>query len=102
MIRWAAKYFNTTPQVITDGILYVLIALSGGIATTLNNDEAAKHVPERLLFWSREMNGWFGLSMLSIKLFRSTTFADYVAERKRTGQTEFLTKSSTITTPPKD
>jgi hypothetical protein len=91
MINWLSNYFRTSPQVIVDGLLYVLIAFFGAMIASFNSDEAAKWIAPWLLFWCRSVSTWISAALLALKMFRSTAFAEHVAEKK-SGNTTYFTK----------
>lgn len=64
-----------------DGATYVLIALFGALSSTMGSDEAAKWVEPSTLFWIRTGCTIGGASVLAIKLFRSTSFANHLKEK---------------------
>lgn len=82
--------------VIFDGVIYFLIALFGYLSTAFGSDEAAKYVTPIVLFWTKTIIGSLAAGTLAIKLYRSTTFAEYrqakngsyheVAEEKTTNE----------------
>jgi len=65
-----------------DGALYVAIAFFGAWAAGLGNDEAAKYVADETLFWARTSCGSIGAALLALKMFRSTAFAEHIANGK--------------------
>lgn len=77
---WFLKYFGKMSPMYIDGWLYVLIAMFGGIAASLNSDEAAKYVADWLLFWLRETTTWICAGLLALKMYRSTTYAEHIKE----------------------
>ena len=81
MIRAAASYFASIPPVFIDGTLYLLVALFGYMQTAFGTDEAAKYISPAPLFWIKTAIGALASSVLAIKLFRSTAFAEHQASK---------------------
>ena len=81
MIRAAASYFAGVPLVWIDGTLYLLVALFGYLQTAFGTDEAAKYISPAPLFWIKTGIGALAASVLSLKLFRSTAFAEHQAAK---------------------
>lgn len=93
MINWLFNRFGKLPAVYLDGWLYVLIAFFGAWAACLSSDEAAKWIADWLLFWLRSSCSCISASLLALKMYRSTSFAEHQAEKKmKEGGTSFLTK----------
>jgi len=65
-----------------DGWLYVTIAFFGYWASGLGDDEAAKYLGAETLFWTRRICGSIGAALLALKMFRSTAFAEHLANGK--------------------
>ncbi len=87
------KSLMNIPGMWIDGMLYVLLALTGFWMIFLGTDEAAKWVAPAVLFWTKGVIGSLDAGFLALKLYRSTAFAGHVAEQKlKTGNTEFLSK----------
>jgi hypothetical protein len=68
--------------VFIDGATYVAIALFAALAAEFGTDEAAKYISPMALFWIRLACGTISASLLALKMFRSTAFAEAVAEKK--------------------
>lgn len=83
MIKAVQSYLASIPAVFTDGLVYVLLAWCGAWGAVFASDEAAKYLAPQLLFWIKSMCATSGAALLSIKMFRSTSFADHQAEKKR-------------------
>lgn len=87
-----------------DGIIYAVIALCGFLGTELGTDEAIKYVSPQALFWIKMLVGGLGATFLAVKMYRSTTFADYKQAKNgtyHTGDTQTLTKNDIPPTTPK-
>ena len=83
MIRGLAAYFAGVSPVFIDGLTYVMIALVGAIAAALSSDEAAKFIQPTMLFWGRTVCQSVGAALLALKMFRSTSFAEHIEEKKQ-------------------
>lgn len=90
MIRSIAAYCATIPPVFIDGLLYALVAMFGFLQTQFGSDDAAKFISPQVLFWIKTVVGAMAAMALSIKLYRSTAFADHQAQKK--ADTAFLTR----------
>lgn len=64
-----------TPVVI-DGSLYVLVAVFGTMTALLSNDDSAKWIEPRTLFWVKFWVGAASAAALALKMFRSTQYSD--------------------------
>jgi hypothetical protein len=95
MIRKISIYFSTIPAVFIDGTLYVLIALGTANSAALSTDMAAKYIDAQILFYIQWINGSMGASLLALKMFRSTAFAQHQDDKKKAGDTQFITKNNT-------
>ena len=73
-----------------DGATYVLIAFCTAMSAAFGTDEAAKYISPVWLFWLRLIFNSFGASLLALKMYRSTGFADHKA--KQNGNTEIINK----------
>ena len=73
-----------------DGFLYVGIATFGAITACMSTDEAAKYLAPETLFWVRTSCSVFGASLLSLKMYRSTGFAQAKVDK---GDTAFFTSN---------
>ena len=58
-----------------DGILYVLIAVSGSAIASLSTDEAVKLISPETIFWVKFLNEAIGAGALALKTYRSTSYA---------------------------
>lgn len=82
--------------VVFDGLLYVAIAVFGYLNTTFGSDEAAKFLSPVSLFWTRTIVGAFAAGALGLKMYRSTTFAEY--RQAKNGSYHEVADSTTIKT----
>lgn len=89
MIKYLQNYFVSIPATFVDGFLYMCIAMFQFLQTAFASDEAGKYIDLEYLFYIKTFVGVIAAGLLSIKLYRSTGFA----EHKRTKeQTQFYTK----------
>lgn len=89
LIKW---FFGDTTPSTTDCFIYATVALLNGFAAGLGSDEAAKWISGEWLFWLRILSYTGAQTMLAIKMFRSTGYAD---DKKR--QDAIVTTSSQTT-----
>lgn len=82
MLRAIQRYFQGVSPAFVDGSLYVFVGLFAYLSTQFGSEEAAKYIGARALFFTKLIVGGFGSISLSLKLFRSTTFADHQADKK--------------------
>jgi hypothetical protein len=81
--KWAGQFMFTLknliafPPVVLDGLLYAFIAFFNALAAGFGSDEAAKYIEPATLFWLRTVCYVFGQTLLALKMFRSTTYADH-------------------------
>jgi len=91
MLKKAQDYFSGIKPVFIDGFLYLWIAMLTSIAAFFGSDDAEKYVGPQLLFWLKGIITTISAGVVSIKMFRSTAFADHLEEKKRvSGETEFI------------
>ncbi len=83
MLRYIQGYFSTITPMYVDGALYVSIAIFGFLSTVFGGDEAAKYVNPEAVFWIKTTIGTFSAGLLALKLYRSTAFADHLADKKQ-------------------
>ena len=96
MFRWTANYLASIPPVFVDGALYVWIGVLTFLATQMSSDDAAKYVPAEGLFWIKTGIGTLSVAAVSLKMFRSSQYAEHVAERKKSnGGTQFFNRPDT-------
>lgn len=83
MIRYFQRYFASIPAVFIDGSIYVLLAFIGANGAALSSDMAAKYMDAELIFYLQWINNASGASLLALKMFRSTGFAQHQEEKKK-------------------
>lgn len=82
MIKGLATYLSTVPSVFIDGLTYVAIAFFGAWGVAFSSDEAAKFLDAFLLFWLKAACASLSGSLLALKMYRSTQFADHQQAKK--------------------
>ena len=95
MIRQAINYFRDLPAVFIDGTLYVGLSWFVYSQTFFGNDEAAKFLSPAMRFWINYSVGSLAIMAGSLKMFRSSAYADHQkakADKEKTGNTDFITK----------
>jgi hypothetical protein len=90
MLRSIHQYFAGIPSVFMDGFLYVCIAALTAITAFVTSDDAAKYIPPEVLFWGKGILSILAACVVSIKMFRSTSFAEHQAEKKKTDTALFI------------
>jgi len=75
-MSWWQK-LKDIPAVMIDGALYVGIAFTGAVTAAFGTDEAAKFVAPAALFWVRAACAPLAASLLALKMFRSTGYAQH-------------------------
>ena len=92
MIARVQQYFSNIPAVFIDGTLYAGIALFGACTAVLSQDEAAKFIVPMWLFVLRAVCSIISATLLAIKMYRSTAFAEHQEMKKQNGHTDFIRK----------
>lgn len=69
-----------------DAVLYLLVAVFAAITAGLGTDDAAKYIAPATLWYARNVASVLGAGVLALKMYRSTSFADAVAEKKNQTQ----------------
>lgn len=87
MLLVIQRYFQSVSPVFLDGTLYILIAMFGALTAAFSSDEAAKYLEDETLFWVRTICGTTSATLLALKMFRSTSYAEH-QERKEQEQVE--------------
>lgn len=92
------------PSAYINGYLYVGIAISGALAASFSSDEAAKYIaPECLWYW-RTGCATISAGLLALKMYRSTTFGQHLADQQskeiEASKTVTSTTKPEATTPP--
>jgi hypothetical protein len=100
MIKAIQRYFAGIPPMFIDGCIYVLLAVFTFLQTQFGSDEAAKYISPQILFYVKATVGSLSAGLLALKLFRSTGYAEHVAEKK-SGLTNFFTSTNNPPPPPK-
>ncbi len=88
MIKAFQKYLYSLPPVFIDGVLYVMIAWFMFNQSYLGGDEAAKWIEPEVKFWINWLIGSGATIFASIKMFRSTTFAEHQAQKPKVSSNE--------------
>lgn len=78
------KAIITLKPVVIDGLLYVCIALFLAMEATFSSDDVYKYVNAHFIFWAKALVGWMGAAAGALKMFRSTTYSDHLANEKTT------------------
>jgi hypothetical protein len=65
-----------------DGWTYVLIAFFGAVAAAFATDDAAKYIDPAPLWLLKNLCTAISASLLALKMFRSTAYADYKSNGK--------------------
>jgi len=68
-----------------DGGMWVGIGIFTAAVATFTSDEAAKFLAPVVLFFCKAIAQWGLAGLLSLKMFRSTTYAQYQQEKKQNG-----------------
>jgi hypothetical protein len=90
VIRYIANYLSAVPPVFIDGALYALIAFLIFSQAYLGGDEAAKYIAPVMKFWLNYVVGGLAAFFGSVKMFRSTGFAEH--QKQKNGDTQFIKK----------
>jgi hypothetical protein len=88
MIKSIQKYFSGIPGVFIDGLLYTCISVLAFLMTQFGSDEAAKYLSPQSLWWLTTALGSISIGLSSIKMFRSTSFAQHQEDKKKAGNSE--------------
>lgn len=92
------KGLFTLKPVVIDGILYVLIALFGGMEATFTSDEAFKYLNVYFIYYSKTVVIWLLEVVTAVKMFRSTSYGDHVANQKLKQDLVDGSNKTTVTT----
>ena len=76
---------TTIRPVLFDGTIYVSIAMFGSMAAGLSSDDAAKYISAASLWYARNICTMIAAGLLALKMYRSTSYSNYVEERKANG-----------------
>ncbi len=74
--------------VVIDGLIYSSIAFFTAWSIVFTTDDAAKYIAPVMLFWLRSICQALGVLLVTLKGFRSTSFAEHLDEKK--SETAFL------------
>lgn len=99
MLRAIQNYLMEIKPVYLDGFIYIGMATTGVNAAMLSSDNAAKYIDPMWLFYLLWINGIADAVLLSIKMYRSTSFADHKEEKRKEGETIHLRKTFQPTPP---
>ena len=66
-------------------VLYVAIAVFGFLTSTFGGDEAKQFLSPLTLFWCKTITGCMSAGALAIKLFLSTSYADWQSKKNGNG-----------------
>ena len=92
MIVRFAKYCASIPAMFLDGALYCSMNLVPVFIALLNSDTTSKYITP---FWIWLVGGitiLLNTLLVSLKMFRSTAYAEHQADKKKAGNTEHITK----------
>ena len=64
-----------------DGLIYVLIAFFGAIASALGSDDAAKYIMPATLWYAKNICTAVAAALLALKMYRSTTYRNDVEQQ---------------------
>lgn len=98
MIRAIANYCTTLPAVWIDGSLYVTMSVVTFWLGILNSDQARAFIGPKAMFILTFVIGTANVALLSIKMFRSTAYADHQRDKQASGATPAVVPQPT--TPP--
>lgn len=90
MIKSAQQYFANVKTVTVDGMLYVIIGCCTAIIAIFGSDESYKYCNPYLVFWIKAVASIVNGGALSLKMYRSTQFANHLDEKKKETDTEFF------------
>lgn len=74
--------FRNWKPIYTDGLIYGGIAFCAFWSTHFSSDEAYKYVVPKDLYWMRGWSGAIAATLLALKLFRSTSYAEHIQNQK--------------------
>jgi len=92
MIKAFQRYCAGIAPVFIDGMLYVWIAVLTFLSTQISSDDAEKYLGPQTLFWTKMALGSVSTALVSLKMFRSSSFAEHQAEKKKQEETQFFVK----------
>lgn len=74
--------------VVLDGILYSCIALFAFMQSYFSSEDVTKYVTLQALFWIKLVVGSGAAVTGALKMYRSTTYANHVADQNGNGHVE--------------
>jgi len=83
MLRYLQSYFDKVSPMYVDGALYVGIAFFAALAALFGSDESAKYLQPEPLFWTRGGCSVTSATLLALKMYRSTSYSDHLAEKNK-------------------
>lgn len=97
MIKATSAYFSQIPPVFIDGITFVLIQGLTFLQAAFGSDQAAKYIDPFLLWIIQVSIGELASVFLAIKMFRSSSYADHLKDKKikQEGDTKSWSKQPT-------
>ena len=96
MILYMLRLWSKLHPSTIDGSLYVGIAVFGAIIACINTDEAAKYLQPEILFWLRTTCSVCSASLLALKMYRSTGYAQSKVDKEQGHEATMRTKPPTI------
>ncbi len=90
---------KSLPAVTIDGIIYALIALFTALSAAFTTDDAAKYIAPYILFWCKTGCTINSATLLAIKMYRSTAYAEHL-KKTNGGHTDFFGREETKETKP--
>ena len=82
MLAAIQKYFTSVSPMFIDGTLYALVAWFIFNQSYFGGDEAAKYIEPATKFWLNWVIGSGATLVGAIKMFRSTSYSEHLAENK--------------------
>lgn len=79
LLKFVIPQMTGLKPVHIDGTLYVLIGMFGAINTVFTTDDAYKYVNAYCIFWIKAAVDIALAGVGSLKMFRSTTYAEHLA-----------------------
>jgi len=73
---------NTLRPVHVDGLIFVMIAFFGAVASALSGDDAAKYIGPATLWYAKNICTAVAAALLALKMYRSTTYSKDVQEQR--------------------
>lgn len=92
MLLRIQNYFAAIKPVTVDGFLYILIAVFGTVQGLMQSDETYKYMSPYVVFYIKFFSALLLAGATALKMFRSTSYSNHVAEKKSNGNTQQFTK----------